>query len=116
MANILRKSGIRLQEHDIEWRILSTLCPTGKIYWWVWAMAISTKMLMCKQGNETYSAWAERMWDWLASTPNLTPDYQVNDGSAIRYNCTDTNHDQWSYNYGTMIMGSAYMYTIVSPR
>jgi hypothetical protein len=55
------------------------------------------------------------MWDWMASTPNLTPDYQVNDGSAIRYNCTDTNHDQWSYNYGTMIMGSAYMYTIVSP-
>jgi hypothetical protein len=54
------------------------------------------------------------MWDWMASTPNLTPDYQVNDGSAIRYNCTDTNHDQWSYNYGTMIMGSAYMYTIVS--
>jgi mannan endo-1,6-alpha-mannosidase len=54
------------------------------------------------------------MYDWMASTPNIGQDFQVNDGSAIKYNCTDTNHDQWTYNYGTMIMGSAYMYSIVS--
>jgi mannan endo-1,6-alpha-mannosidase len=66
------------------------------------------------EGNSTYSDWAEKTWDWLASTPNLTPSFEVNDGSAIRYNCTDTNHDQWTYNYGTMIMGAAYLYDIVS--
>ena len=66
------------------------------------------------KGNSTYKAWAEKTWDWLASTPNLTPSYEVNDGSAIKYNCTDTNHDQWSYNYGTMITGAAFLYDIVS--
>jgi hypothetical protein len=66
------------------------------------------------EGNSTYSDWAEKTWDWLASTPNLTPSFEVNDGSAIRYNCTDTNHDQWTYNYGTLIMGAAYLYDIVS--
>ncbi|KAF2664554.1 glycosyl hydrolase family 76 protein [Microthyrium microscopicum] len=63
-------------------------------------------------GNETYSDWADKMYDWMASTPNLGSDGQVNDGSNVAKNCTDTNHDQWTYNYGTMIMGSAYMYSI----
>jgi mannan endo-1,6-alpha-mannosidase len=67
-------------------------------------------------GNQTYSDWADKVWDWLASTPNLEAggSYAVNDGSDVRKNCTDTNHNQWSYNYGTMIMGAAYMYNIVS--
>jgi mannan endo-1,6-alpha-mannosidase len=66
-------------------------------------------------GNSMYENWADKVWDWLASTPNLEAEgsYAVNDGSDIKKNCTDTNHDQWTYNYGTMIMGSAYMYNMV---
>ena len=64
-------------------------------------------------GNETYATWANKAWDWLASTPNLTPDMVVNDGSDIKKNCTDANGIQWTYNYGTMLMGAANMYDIV---
>ncbi|KAF2402412.1 mannan endo-1,6-alpha-mannosidase, partial [Trichodelitschia bisporula] len=61
-------------------------------------------------GNATYALWADKVWDWLASTPNLTPEFQVNDGSDVAKNCTDANHNQWTYNYGTMLMGAANMY------
>lgn len=64
-------------------------------------------------GNSTYADWADKTWDWLASTPNLTPDFTVNDGSDIKKNCTDTNGIQWTYNYGTMLMGAANMYDYV---
>lgn len=65
-------------------------------------------------GDDTYSVWANRAWDWLASTPNLTPDFTVNDGSDIKKNCTDTNGMQWTYNYGALMMGAANMYDYVS--
>ena len=58
--------------------------------------------------------WANKMYDWVASTPNIDNQYQVNDGSDVKLNCSDANHDQWTYNYGTFLMGSAYMYDIVS--
>lgn len=51
----------------------------------------------------------------MATTPNLKEAiFEVNDGSDVNKNCTDTNHDQWTYNYGTMLVGSATMYSIVS--
>jgi mannan endo-1,6-alpha-mannosidase len=65
-------------------------------------------------GDEQYLNWAEKTWDWLASTPNLTPDFTVNDGSDIRKNCSDANGIQWTYNYGTMLYGAAMMYDHVS--
>lgn len=40
--------------------------------------------------NQTYTEWAEKVWDWSASSP------------------------QWSYNYGTYLIGAAYMYNMVS--
>ncbi|KAF2141405.1 glycoside hydrolase family 76 protein [Aplosporella prunicola CBS 121167] len=66
-------------------------------------------------GNSTYADWADRMFDWLLHSPLVTisPDgtsYQVNDGSGTLNNCSDADHLQWTYNYGTLIAGSAYMY------
>ncbi|KAE9974616.1 hypothetical protein BLS_006114 [Venturia inaequalis] len=61
-------------------------------------------------GDKIYLDWAEKTWDWLASTPNLKRDYTVNDGSDVKKNCTDANGIQWTYNYGALLYGSAMMY------
>ncbi|GAB7355251.1 hypothetical protein MBLNU459_g5799t2 [Dothideomycetes sp. NU459] len=61
--------------------------------------------------NETYTAWANKTWDWFASTPLLNEEtWQVNDGSSTEKNCTDASLLQWTYNYGTWIAGAAYLY------
>ncbi|KAF2807192.1 mannan endo-1,6-alpha-mannosidase [Mytilinidion resinicola] len=61
-------------------------------------------------GNTTYADWANKAYDWLASSPLITADMQVYDGSNSLKNCTDVDRLQWSYNYGIMIGGAAYMY------
>ncbi|OCK85630.1 glycoside hydrolase family 76 protein [Lepidopterella palustris CBS 459.81] len=61
-------------------------------------------------GNQTYADWANKAYDWLAQSPLLTSSYQVYDGSNSLKNCTDADQLQWTYNYGIMIGGAAYMY------
>ncbi|KAK0650944.1 Mannan endo-1 [Lasiodiplodia hormozganensis] len=66
-------------------------------------------------GNETYADWADRMWDWLAQSPLLdvkssATKYTVNDGSSTTANCSEADRLQWTYNYGTLVSGAAYMY------
>ncbi|KAI9870148.1 MAG: hydrolase 76 protein [Pleopsidium flavum] len=68
--------------------------------------------------NGTYAEWADKTWDWFASTPLLSRDWQINDGSATAKNCTDASQLQWTYNYGTFLMGAAnmYNYTNADPK
>jgi len=61
-------------------------------------------------GNKTYADWANKAFDWLASSPLVTEDLEVFDGSNSLKNCTDVDRLQWTYNYGIMIGGAAYMY------
>ncbi|OJD36289.1 glycoside hydrolase family 76 protein [Diplodia corticola] len=66
-------------------------------------------------GNATYADWAERMWDWLAQSPLLDTKtsptkYTVNDGTSTTTNCSSADRLQWTYNYGTLVSGAAYMY------
>lgn len=61
-------------------------------------------------GNQTYADWANKVYDWLAASPLLTDQYQVYDGSNSLQNCTDADQMQWSYNYGILIGGAAYMF------
>ncbi|KAH9845588.1 glycoside hydrolase family 76 protein [Teratosphaeria destructans] len=69
-------------------------------------------------GNDTYTAWAEKAWDWVYSgggsvlLDNST--YQINDGTSDLANCTDADHTQWSYNYGVYLGGLAYLYNHTS--
>lgn len=60
-------------------------------------------------GNQTYADWANKAYDWLASSPLITNDLQVYDGSNSLKNCTDVDRLQWTYNYGIMIGGAAYV-------
>ncbi|KAF2107771.1 glycosyl hydrolase-like protein [Lophiotrema nucula] len=61
-------------------------------------------------GNATYAEWAEKAFDWLVQSPLLTKDWQVYDGSDVLKSCSDADQLQWTYNYGILIGGAAYMY------
>ncbi|RLL95952.1 hypothetical protein CFD26_106204 [Aspergillus turcosus] len=61
--------------------------------------------------NQTYYDWAEKIWDWSCSSPllnNVT--WNVADSTSMDNNCTTQGDNQWSYNYGTYLMGAAYMW------
>ncbi|RYN19637.1 Mannan endo-1,6-alpha-mannosidase [Alternaria arborescens] len=62
--------------------------------------------------NDTYARWAEKAFDWMAQSPILPGDGQVYDGTSITTNppCHDADQTPWTYNYGIMIAGAAYMY------
>lgn len=64
--------------------------------------------------NDTYADWAEKIWDW-STTNNLvnTSTWAVADSVSIDNNCSNPDHTRWTYNYGTYLMGAAYMYNYV---
>lgn len=65
--------------------------------------------------NQTYSEWAERIWDWMVSTPLVNNGtWNVADSTQVGDSCTSQGNNQWTYNYGTMLSGAAYMYAHVS--
>jgi predicted alpha-1,6-mannanase (GH76 family) len=62
--------------------------------------------------NDTYAVWAEKAYDWMAASPLLQPpDGTVNDGTSLETipMCKDADHTQWTYNYGILIAGTAYV-------
>ncbi|KAL2830369.1 mannan endo-1,6-alpha-mannosidase [Aspergillus pseudoustus] len=65
--------------------------------------------------NETYINWAEKIWDWSATTPLLkTSDWTIADSTGIEADCKDHGDMQWTYNYGTYLSGAAYMYNLTN--
>lgn len=65
--------------------------------------------------NQTYSDWAEKIWDWSATTPLLNnATWTIMDATTCETNCTDKSRLQLSYNYGVYMAGAAYMYNLVS--
>ncbi|KAL4866109.1 hypothetical protein BDV12DRAFT_210712 [Aspergillus spectabilis] len=65
--------------------------------------------------NETYIQWAEKIWDWSATTPLLrTSDWSIADTTSMATNCQDHGDQQWTYNYGTYLSGAAYMYNLTN--
>jgi len=66
--------------------------------------------------NQTYAEWAEKIWDWSATTPLLRTDvWTIADSTSIAAQCKDHGDLQWTYNYGTYLSGAAYMYNLVCP-
>jgi len=60
-------------------------------------------------GNETYSQWAEKVWDWSKGVGLIDDDYNVQDGASSSHNCTDINPLSFSYTSGIYIYGAAVM-------
>lgn len=66
-------------------------------------------------GNQTYFDWAEKIWDWSATTPLLKQsDWTIADTTNMQANCTDHGDLQWTYNYGQYLGGAAYMYNVTN--
>ncbi|KAJ5296246.1 uncharacterized protein N7443_007139 [Penicillium atrosanguineum] len=62
-------------------------------------------------GSDTYSKWAEKIWDWTLTTPLMSNStWNVADSTNTDNDCATQGNTQWSYNYGTFLMGAAYMY------
>lgn len=62
--------------------------------------------------NDTYAVWAEKAYDWMNDSHLLDDDGTVNDGMSMTTNppCKEADRTPWTYNYGIMIAGAAYMY------
>ena len=63
--------------------------------------------------NQTYADWAEKVWDWMADSPLFEISnnaYYIWDSTDSNNNCTNADHDAWTYNWATVLMGAATMY------
>lgn len=65
-------------------------------------------------GNETYSQWAERIWDWETSVGLITRDHHFLDGAWDTDNFTSFDYKQWTYNAGVHLAAAAAMWNAVS--
>lgn len=65
-------------------------------------------------GNQDYATWATNTFEWVQSVGLLDHSFNVFDGTddAKGTGCIDVNHDQWSYNVGAFMYGSAIMHDI----
>ncbi|KAH3674298.1 hypothetical protein WICPIJ_009609, partial [Wickerhamomyces pijperi] len=66
-------------------------------------------------GNTTYVDVCDEMYDWIAGAGLVNPlEYgsEVYDGFHTTSNCTDLVKVMWTYNYGVLIGGSAYLYNL----
>ncbi|CUM63905.1 uncharacterized protein PRCAT00001493001 [Priceomyces carsonii] len=64
-------------------------------------------------GNDTYAETAEKVWNWLEGVGLLNysnNEIALYDGVEISGNCTDMTKKRWSYIYGIMMSGAAYLY------
>ncbi|KIW21448.1 hypothetical protein PV08_02028 [Exophiala spinifera] len=64
-------------------------------------------------GNSSYADWANKVWDWMASSELFETSggmLYIWDSTDSDNNCTSADHYVWTYNYGTVLAGAAYMY------
>lgn len=66
-------------------------------------------------GNSSYTAWAEKVWDWTVEQEyiKIDPDsevWPVYDGAMIEDNCTELVTLEWTYNSGMYLASCAFMY------
>lgn len=64
-------------------------------------------------GNDTYAQWADKAWDWCGYVGLRSPNYLFYDGTDDNLNCTQLDHNLWTYNAGTFLLGAANMYNYV---
>lgn len=60
-------------------------------------------------GNTTYLDWSDKVYTWIQDMGLVAKNYTIYDGSQVP-ECQITGLIQWSYNYGILLSGTAYMY------
>ncbi|KAL9060165.1 MAG: hypothetical protein Q9162_000779, partial [Coniocarpon cinnabarinum] len=61
-------------------------------------------------GDTQYSDGALRLYNWCKSVGFIDEHYNAYDGGDVTQNCSDVNEQQYSYNAGTFLQGTASMY------
>lgn len=68
-------------------------------------------------GNNLYMEWAEKAYDWTVEAGLLTDAFDIIDGVDVARPagtpCANFDRLLWTYNSGTYIAGSAYLYNYV---
>ncbi|KAI0022533.1 glycoside hydrolase [Xylariomycetidae sp. FL0641] len=65
-------------------------------------------------GNETYSQWAEKVFDWSQTVGFIDQDFNVYDGASSADDCSEINRVSFSYSQGIYMYGAAVMYNHTS--
>ncbi|KAH0845801.1 Mannan endo-1,6-alpha-mannosidase DCW1 [Fonsecaea pedrosoi] len=70
-------------------------------------------------GNSSYADWANMVYDWMETSALMQTDpssgvLYIWDNTDSNNNCTDQTRYVWTYNYGTLLVGSAYMYNLTN--
>ena len=64
--------------------------------------------------NETYTEWANKVWDWTTGIGLINEDFKVFAGTQVDTKCKEINKIQWSYNAAAFTLGSAVLFNYVS--
>jgi predicted alpha-1,6-mannanase (GH76 family) len=65
-------------------------------------------------GDQTYLTWAQREWEWFASSGLIGPSGLVNDGLTAA--CANNGGTTWTYNQGVILGGLAALAEITGDR
>jgi mannan endo-1,6-alpha-mannosidase len=64
-------------------------------------------------GDQMYSEWAEKIFKWCRTVNLIDQDsWAVYDGTNDLLQCKQVDHDEWSYNVGVFLYGSAIMQSL----
>ncbi|KAJ6004162.1 hypothetical protein N7522_005807 [Penicillium canescens] len=65
--------------------------------------------------DQQYTDWAEKIWEWTEDSVLLdNKTWYVADSTEMSNDCKTSGNYQWTYNYGTYLMGAAYMYNFTN--
>ncbi|KAJ9603578.1 hypothetical protein H2200_011764 [Cladophialophora chaetospira] len=69
--------------------------------------------------NQSYADWATTVYEWmensaLMQTDPATGTLYIWDNTDSNNNCSDQTRFVWTYNYGTLLVGAAYMYNFTN--
>ncbi|KAM7187028.1 glycoside hydrolase [Rhypophila sp. PSN 637] len=67
-------------------------------------------------GNQTYAAWANKVWDWTTGVGMMDAKYNVLDGASSRENCSKINPVSFSYSQGIYLYGAAVMANVTGDK
>lgn len=100
--------GLRWQVYEIGGYELKNSISNGNLFNMASRLARYTH-------DDQYAQWAVKVWDWMEAIGLIDENYNVYDNTeATIHNCSQIDHDQWSYNAGTMLMGASTMFNYVS--
>ncbi|CAN6599554.1 mannan endo-1,6-alpha-mannosidase Dcw1p [Trichomonascus vanleenenianus] len=76
---------------------------------------LAARLARINRGNSQYTNMCEQIWDWITKVGYITEidgGLGVYDGAHVESGCTDIDKDEWTYNSGLYLAGSAVLYQV----